>query len=133
VSANTGAETRINQEIASRIERIKLQFSVLSGLKIAACIFWMREITAFCYLCIRSMEINPGQILSIALASVPTMLTVLMGILINNSRLGDVNSRINDLRSHMDSRFDEMRSTGTSELRRVEEVIDARLKHLEQR
>ena len=35
------------------------------------------------------MEINPGQILSIALASVPTLLTVLVGILINNSRLGD--------------------------------------------
>jgi hypothetical protein len=90
------------------------------------------------------MEINPGQILSIALASVPTMLTVLVGILINNSRLGDVNSRIDDLRSnvdtriddlrsHMDSRFDEMRSTWTSELRRVEEVLDARLKHLEER
>jgi hypothetical protein len=79
------------------------------------------------------MEINPGQILSIALASVPTMLTVLVGILINNSRLGDVNSRIDDLRAHIDSRFDEMRSTWTSELRRVEEVIDARLKHLEER
>jgi hypothetical protein len=86
------------------------------------------------------MEINPGQILSIALASVPTMLTVLMGILINNSRLGDVNARIgdvnariNDLRSHMDSRFDEMRSAWQSELRRVEEVLDARLKHLEER
>jgi hypothetical protein len=79
------------------------------------------------------MEINPGQTLSIALASVPTMLTVLVGILINNSRLGDVNSRIDDLRSHMDSRFDEMRSTWTSELRRVEEVLDARLKHLEER
>ena len=79
------------------------------------------------------MEINPSQILSIALASVPTMLTVLVGILINNSRLGDVNSRIDDLRSHMDSRFDEMRSTWTSELRRVEEVLDARLKHLEER
>ena len=79
------------------------------------------------------MEINPGQILSIALASVPTMLTVLVGILINNSRLGDVNSRINDLRSHMDSRFDEMRSNWQSELRRVEEVLDARLKHLEER
>jgi hypothetical protein len=83
------------------------------------------------------MEINPGQILSIALASLPTMLTVLIGILINNSRLGDVNSRIGDLnsrlddlrsqmesrigdlRSHMGSRFDEMRSTWTSELRRV--------------
>jgi len=90
------------------------------------------------------MEINPGQILLIALASVPTMLTVLVGILINNSRLGDVNSRIDDLRSnvdsriddlrsHMDSRFDEMRSTWTSELRRVEKVLDARLKHLEER
>jgi hypothetical protein len=90
------------------------------------------------------MEINPGQILSIALASVPTMLTVLVGILINNSRLGDVNSRIddlrsnvdsriNDLRSHMDSRFDEMRNVWQSELHRVEEVLDARLKHLEER
>ena len=68
------------------------------------------------------MDINPGQILSIALASVPTMLTVLMGILINNSRLSDVNARINDLRSHMDSRFDDMRT-----------VLDARLRHLEER
>jgi hypothetical protein len=72
------------------------------------------------------MDINPGQILSLALASVPTMLTVLIGILINNSRLGD-------LRSHMDSRFDDMRSHWQSELRRVEEVIDARLRHLEER
>jgi len=79
------------------------------------------------------MDISPGQILSIALASVPTMLTVLMGILINNSQLSDVNARINDLRSHMDSRFDEMRATWHSELRRIEEVLDARLKHLEER
>ena len=86
------------------------------------------------------MEINPGQILSLALASLPTILTVLMGIQINNSRLGDVradftsrlgdvNSRIDDLRGHMDSRFDEMRSTWHCELRRVEEVLDACLKH----
>ena len=79
------------------------------------------------------MDINPGQILSRALATVPTMLTVLIGILINNSRLGDVNSRIGDLRNHMDSRFDDMRATWHSELRRVEEVLDARLKHLEER
>jgi len=44
-----------------------------------------------------------------------------------------MNSRINDLRSHMDSCFDEMRATWHSELRRVEEVLDARLKHLEER
>ena len=60
------------------------------------------------------MDINPGQILSIALASVPTMLTVLIGILINNARMSDLRSdfttRLSDLRSHMDSRFDDMRT-----------------------
>ena len=80
---------------------------------------------------------NESQILPIALASVPTMLTVLVGTLINNHRLGDMrtdmngrlndlNSRMDDLRSHMDARFDDMRATWQSELRRVEEVIDAR-------
>ena len=72
------------------------------------------------------MDINPGQILSLALATVPAMLTVLIGILINDSRL-------TDLRSHMDSLFDDMRATWHSELRRVEEVLDARLKHIEER
>ncbi len=83
---------------------------------------------------------NQNQILLFALASLPTMLTVLIGILINNSRLGDVNSRMGDLnsridnlRSHMDARFDDMRVTWQSELHRVEEVLDARLKHLEER
>jgi len=76
---------------------------------------------------------NENQILPLALAMVPTMLTVLIGILINNSRLGDLNSRIDDLRSHMDARFDDMRVTWKSELHRVEEVLDARLKHLEER
>jgi hypothetical protein len=59
---------------------------------------------------------------------VPT-LTVLLGILINNSRIGD-------LRAHMDQRFDSMetnlKETWRAELRRVEEVLDARLRHLEQ-
>ncbi len=90
---------------------------------------------------------NGSQILPIVLASIPTMLTVLIGILINNSRLGDLssrigdvnsrmgdmNSRIDDLRSHMDKRFDDMRVMWQSDLRRVEEVLDARLKHLEER
>jgi hypothetical protein len=87
------------------------------------------------------------QILTIALAAVPTMLAVLVGILINNSRLSDTNARIGDtnasireLRGHMDTRFndvdrrfDEMRDLWRSELYRVEQVIDARLKHLEER
>jgi hypothetical protein len=55
--------------------------------------------------------------------SVPT-LAVLVGILINNSRLSD-------LRSHMDNRFDDMKETWRAELQRVEGVLDARLKHIE--
>ncbi len=46
---------------------------------------------------------------------VPT-LAVLVGILINNSRMGDMNSRmgdmnsrVDDLRAHMDARFDDMK------------------------
>jgi hypothetical protein len=81
-----------------------------------------------------------NQILPIALASVPTMLTVLVGILINNSRLSDMNTGIGELRSHMDSRFngvdrrfEEMKDLWRSELHRVEEVLDARLKHIEER
>ncbi len=88
-----------------------------------------------------------SQILTIALAAAPTMLAVLVGILINNSRLSDTNARVGDtnanireLRGHMDTRFndvdrrfDEMRDLWRSELYRVEQVIDARLKHLEER
>jgi iron uptake system EfeUOB component EfeO/EfeM len=92
-----------------------------------------------------------SQLLAIALASAPTMITVLIGILINNARLGDlrhymdarfngVNERFNDidrrfedLDRKMDYRFDDMKSMWRSELHRVEEVLDARLKHLEER
>ena len=45
----------------------------------------------------------------------------------------DHNSRLSDLRSHMDIRFNDMRDLWRSELYRVEQVIDARLKHLEER
>jgi hypothetical protein len=70
------------------------------------------------------------QLLTIGLSTVPTMIVVLIGILINNARLSDVNARLGELRSHMDQRFNDMRDTWRSELHRVEEVIDARLKHL---
>ena len=83
---------------------------------------------------------NDTQMLTIALATVPTMLTVLIGILLNNARLSDVNSRLGEFRSHMDARFndvdrrfDEMKEMWRTDLHRVEEVIDARLKHLEHR
>ena len=84
------------------------------------------------------VEMTDTQIPTIALSTAPTMLLVLVGILINNARLGDTNTRIGEtntrigeLRSHMDVRFEEMKDLWRSELHRVEEVIDARLKHIE--
>jgi hypothetical protein len=73
------------------------------------------------------------QILSFALAAVPTMLAVLVGILINNSRLTDLRGHMDTRFNDVDRRFDEMRDLWRSELYRVEQVIDARLKHLEER
>ena len=84
------------------------------------------------------VEMTDTQILTIALSTAPTMLLVLVGILINNARLGDTNTRIGEtnirigeIRSHMDVRFEEMKDLWRSELHRVEEVIDARLRHIE--
>ena len=70
------------------------------------------------------------QILILALPSVLSVVAVLVGIMINNSRLGDTNARVSEmrsemrthlseLRSHMDNRFDDMRDTWRAELRRV--------------
>jgi hypothetical protein len=61
--------------------------------------------------------------------AVPT-LAVLIGILVNNARLGDLNARIGELPSHFDQRIDDMQQIWRSELRRVEEVLDARLTNL---
>jgi hypothetical protein len=78
-----------------------------------------------------------SQILTVALASVPAMIAVLIGILMNNgrisdlngrfgdlpsrltemnSRMGETNSRISELRSHMDNRFNESRDIWRAEL-----------------
>ena len=88
-----------------------------------------------------------SQLLAIARASAPTMITVLIGILINNARLGDLRhymeARFNQVDERfeqvdrrldrMDVRFEELKELWRSELHRVEEVLDARLKHLEER
>jgi hypothetical protein len=65
---------------------------------------------------------NPDTLLTIG---VPT-LAVLVGILVNDNRLSD-------LRSHIDSRFDDTKETLRAEMLRVEQVMDARLKHVEER
>jgi len=55
--------------------------------------------------------------------SVPT-LAVLTGILINNSR-------VSDLRAHMDARFAGLESLFDQKLLRVEQLVDARLTRIE--
>ena len=73
------------------------------------------------------------QLLTIAFAAVPNMLAVLVGILINNARLTDLRVHVDSRFDGVDRRFDEMRDLWRAELHRVEEVLDARLKHLEDR
>ena len=61
---------------------------------------------------------------TILTVSVPT-LAVLIGILVNNARLSDINKRIDELRADMDRRFDAMEKLFTEKLFRVEQVMDA--------
>jgi hypothetical protein len=53
-----------------------------------------------------------AQILTIVLATLPTMITVVIGILVNNAQLSDFKSaverRFNDLGSHMDLCFNDL-------------------------
>lgn len=68
-------------------------------------------------------------------AGLPT-LTVLVSLLINNQRLSDfekrMDQRFNDADKRIDQRFNEQRDLLRSEMYRVEQVLDARLKHLEE-
>jgi chaperonin cofactor prefoldin len=88
------------------------------------------------------------NIQAIFTVGVPT-LAVLVGILVNNSRLSDLRSymdwrfesiekrfesmdkRLDSMEQRSDQRLEDLKETWRAELRRVEEVLDARLKHLE--
>ena len=54
-------------------------------------------------------------------------------MLFNASILGIVVVLMNSKFDAINSRFDDMRDLWRAELRRVEEVLDARLKHIEER
>lgn len=75
---------------------------------------------------------------AILTVGMPT-LAVLVGILVNNSRLTDHGRRIDELRAYIDRRFDALMQVidarfaeQKAELLRVEQVMDARLRHLEE-
>lgn len=66
-----------------------------------------------------------------------TLLALYLGIgvpmLFNAALVGLVARHINARFDAIDRRFDDMRDLWRAELRRVEEVLDARLRHLEER
>lgn len=60
-------------------------------------------------------------------------LAVGIPMLFNAALIGFVIAHMNDRFRAVDQRFDDMRDLWRAELHRVEEVLDARLKHIEQR
>jgi hypothetical protein len=59
----------------------------------------------------------------------------LLGLVIAyiNARIDKLESKVDARFGGIDKRFDDMRDLWRAELRRVEEVLDARLKHIEER
>jgi|HubBroStandDraft_4_1064222.scaffolds.fasta_scaffold2495507_1 hypothetical protein len=68
---------------------------------------------------------------AILTATIPT-LAVLIGILVNNSRLSDLRSDMNHRFDDVNHRIADTRDLLRAEFLRVEQVLDARVKHLEE-
>ena len=74
---------------------------------------------------------NEGTLLAIVIPSA----TVLAGILMNNHRFTDMSQRFNDLNhrfTNLEKPIELQIQTVRTQLRRVEEVMDARLTRIEQ-
>ena len=68
---------------------------------------------------------------ALATATFPTV-AVLIGILINNLRLNDFGRAVDVRFADTNRHIDDVRDLLRSEMYRMEQVIDARLKHLEE-
>lgn len=66
------------------------------------------------------------------MTNVQLYLSIGLPILVNSALFGLLLAYINTRFSSVDRRFDDMRSLWISELRRVEDVLDARLRHIEE-
>lgn len=74
------------------------------------------------------MHVDTTVVFSQFLGALPTLVAVLLAWMQNNTRIGDTHRRIDDVRDLIKAEATTIRA----ELRRVEEVMDARLKHLEE-
>jgi hypothetical protein len=89
------------------------------------------------------MQIDATVALSQFVGSLPTFIAVILAWLQSNARISDTNARfdkrlddfakrLDDVRDLIRTESQATRSELRAELRRVEEVMDARLKHLEE-
>jgi hypothetical protein len=80
--------------------------------------------------------IDPSLALSQFVGSLPTFVALILAWLQSNARISDTNARfdkrLDDLREVIRAESQATRAELRAELRRVEEVMDARLKHLEE-
>jgi hypothetical protein len=76
-------------------------------------------------------QLDPTAVLSQFLGTLTTFIAVLLAWMNTNARISALNGRFSDQASRFDKRLDDMKETLRADLRRVEEVIDARLSHLE--
>lgn len=79
------------------------------------------------------MQIDTTTALSQFVGSLPTFIAVLLAWMHSNGRFTDVHKRIDDLQKSITQHIDDTRDLLRAEFHRVEEVMDARLKHLEER
>jgi hypothetical protein len=84
------------------------------------------------------MIVSDQLVTALATAAFPSF-AVLIGILVNNQRLNDFKQRFDDFGRNMDTRFSELnrriddsRDLLRAGMFRMEQVIDARLKRLEE-
>ncbi len=71
---------------------------------------------------IEGSSMDKNQILILALANVPTIITVLIGILLNNGRLGDLSGYVRSI----DARLTNIESKFDSRLASLEHKFDTR-------
>ncbi|HYA17832.1 MAG TPA: hypothetical protein VEF06_10215 [Bryobacteraceae bacterium] len=76
------------------------------------------------------MAVSDQLVTALATAAFPSF-AVLIGILVNNQRLNDLARNIDTRFTEVYRRIDDSRDLLRAEMFRMEQVIDARLKHLE--
>jgi hypothetical protein len=77
------------------------------------------------------MIVSEQMVTTLAAAAFPTF-AVLIGILINNQRLNDFSRSVDQRFTETNRHIDDMKDVLRSEMFRIEQVLDARLKHLEE-